>query len=235
VAAEVVVVQLVDRTDGAGEEAASQRGVGHEADAELTHHRQDLCLRLARPQRVLRLQRGHRVDGMRPPDGGRRSLGQPVVPDLALGDELGERADGLLDGRARVHPVLVVQVDVVGVEPPQGALDGQPHVLRAAVQAAGAVAAVPDRAELRRDHHLVPATGERASEQFLVEVRPVHLRGVEQGDAEVDRAVDRRYRTGLVGTGAGVEGRHAHAAEADATDLEAVAQRCFPHVILPTR
>ena len=175
------------------------------------------------------------MDGVRAPDGRRRGLGQPVVPDLALGDELGERTDGLLDGGARVHAVLVVQVDVVGVEPLQRALDGQADVLGAAVEAARAVAAVQDRAELRRDHHLVPATGERASEQFLVQVRPVHLRGVEQGDAEVDRAVDRRDRTGLVGAGTGVEGRHAHAAEADASDLEAVAERCFPHVILPTQ
>ena len=172
---------------------------------------------------------------MRPPDGRRRGLGQPVVPDLALGDELGERADGLLDRGARVHAVLVVQVDVVGAEPLQRALHGKAHVLRAAVQAARAVAAVPDRAELGRDHHLVPATGERPSEQFLVEVRPVHLGGVEQGDAEVDGAVDRCDRARLVGACAGVEGRHPHAAEADASDLEAVAERCFLHVFLPTQ
>ena len=66
----------------------------------------------------------------------RRRLGEPVVPDLALGDELGERADGLLDRRARVHAVLVVEVDVVGAEPRERALDREADVLGAAVEAA---------------------------------------------------------------------------------------------------
>jgi hypothetical protein len=49
-------------------------------------------------------------------------LGQADVKHLALGDQLGQRADGLLDGRVRVDPVLVVQVDVVRTEPLEGSL-----------------------------------------------------------------------------------------------------------------
>jgi len=38
------------------------------------------------------------------------------VPDLALRDQLGKSADGLLDRHSLVHPVLVVEVDVVDSE-----------------------------------------------------------------------------------------------------------------------
>src|SRR3954449_6603621 len=55
VAAEVVGGQVVDRLDRARQEAAPERRVGHEADAQLAHRREDLLLRIARPQGVLRL------------------------------------------------------------------------------------------------------------------------------------------------------------------------------------
>jgi hypothetical protein len=41
-------------------------------------------------------------------------LGQADVPDLAFGHQLGDGADGLLDGRVGVDAVLVVEVDAVG-------------------------------------------------------------------------------------------------------------------------
>ena len=52
-------------------------------------------------------------------DRGGASLGQPDVADLARGDELGQGADGVLDGRLRIDAVLVVQIDVVGAQPLQ--------------------------------------------------------------------------------------------------------------------
>jgi hypothetical protein len=59
------------------------------------------------------------------------------VCDLALLHQLGDGADGVLDRDLRVDPVLVVQVDVVGAQPAQGALDGGGDVGRAAVQLPG--------------------------------------------------------------------------------------------------
>jgi hypothetical protein len=56
------------------------------------------------------------------------------VADLALGHQLGQCPDGVLDRRVRVDPVLVVQVDVVRAEPPQGAFDRGADVRRAAVE-----------------------------------------------------------------------------------------------------
>ena len=130
----VVGVELVGRAEAAGEEAAAERGVGDEADAELAQRRQHLVLDVAAEERVLALDGGHRVHRVRGADRLRRRLAEPVVADLALLHQLGQRPDGLLDRRVRVHAVLVVEVDVVGAEAAQRALDRLPHVLRRAVE-----------------------------------------------------------------------------------------------------
>jgi hypothetical protein len=137
---------------------------------------------------------------------------------LALGDELGERADRLLDRDVRVDAVLVVEVDVVGAEPGERAFDRPPHVLRGTVEPPRAVRHGP-YAELRRDRHLVAAAGNRTADQLLVRVRPVDLGGVEEGDPQLDRALNGRDRLRLVGLA--VEGGHAHAAEAESGDGKA--------------
>jgi hypothetical protein len=54
-------------------------------------------LEVAGPQRVLALHRGDRVHRVRAAQQVVVDLGQAQVADLALGDELGHRADGLLD------------------------------------------------------------------------------------------------------------------------------------------
>ena len=61
----------------------------------------------------------------------------------------------------------------------------------------------------------------RAPDQLLVGVRAVDVGRVEQGDAEVERAVDGGDR--LVVVARAVELRHAHAAEADGGDRQALA------------
>src|SRR3954468_4380077 len=58
---EVVRSEVALRPDGAGQEPVAERRVGDQADAELPEQRQRLLL-VAGPQRVLRLQRGDRVD-----------------------------------------------------------------------------------------------------------------------------------------------------------------------------
>ena len=165
----------------AGEEAVAERGVGHEADAQLAQQRQDFGLLVAGPQGVLRLQGGDRVDGVGAADRVGSGLGQADVADLALGDEFGEGADGVFDRRLRVDPVLVVEVDVVGAEPLERALDRGADVRRAAVEVAGAAAGVRDDSELRRQHHVVAAALDRAADEFLVGEGSVDLGGVDAG------------------------------------------------------
>ena len=139
---------------------------------------------------------------------------------MPAGDELGHRADGLLDRHRRVDAVLVVEVDVVDAEPLQRGVAGRPDVLRAAVDAERRVPSlVALVAELGREHDLVAAAGDRPADEPLVGERAVHVGGVEEGDAEVEGAVDRARSTAASSAGA-VELGHAHAAEAEGGDGE---------------
>lgn len=59
-----------------------------------------------------------------------------------------------------------------------------------------------------------------ACDEFFVDVGAVNLGGVDQRDAEVDRAVNRADGFGVVGAGAGVGDGHAHRAQAEAPNVE---------------
>src|SRR4051794_17898198 len=185
VAAEVVLVEVLGLGEAAGQEAAAERAIGDEADPELADGREDLVLGVARPQRVLGLQRGDRVHGVRAADRLRRGLGQAEVAHLALRDELGHRADGLLDRHRLVDAVLVVQVDVVDAEALERRLARVADVLRAAVDAQTLAVLAAHVAELRREDHVVATVGDRAPDELLVGERAVHVGGVEGGDAEL--------------------------------------------------
>ena len=69
--------------------------------------------------------------GVRPADGVGDASDRPRWRDLAGLDELGHRADGLLDRHGLVDAVLVVEVDVVDAEPLQRGVAGGADVLRA--------------------------------------------------------------------------------------------------------
>jgi hypothetical protein len=166
----------------------------------------------------------HRV---RAPDRRRRRLGEPEVADLAGGDELGHRPHGLLDRDPRVDPVLVVEVDPLDAEPLERGVAGLANVLGIAADAERLPGGAADLAELGRDHDLGAATGDRPSDQPLVGAGPVHVRGVEHRHPQVEGAPDRLHGFALVGVA--VEGRHAHAAEADRPHLELRAERPGPH------
>jgi len=75
-------------------------------------------------------------------------------------------------------------------------------------------------AEFRRDHDVVAPAGERAADELLVRIRPVHLGRIEEGHAELERPVNRRDRLGVITRAVGE--RHAHAAEADRPDRESL-------------
>ncbi len=118
------------------------------------------------------------MHGVGAPDGVGPGFGQAEVADLALGDELGHGADGLLDRGVGVDAVLVVEVDVVGAEPLQRAFDREADVRRAAVEPAAA--GVGHEPELGGQHDLVAAALEGAADELLVGVRAVDLGGVDE-------------------------------------------------------
>jgi len=88
---------------------------------------------------------------------------------------------------------------------------------------------VGNQAVLGRQHYLVASVGDRAADQLLVDVGPVDLGGVEQGDSEVERPVDRADRLVVVALGCRIGRGHAHRAEADPADLDG-AQMVLDHV-----
>ena len=156
-------------------------------------------------------------------------MAQPERPDLARRDELGHGPRGLLDGHARVEPVVVVDVDPVGAEPGQARFARGGDVLGAAVE--GLPAFGRPRGELGPEHHLVTPAPDGLAEQPLVVPEPAvrlarHRRGravdvgsVEEVDAEVDRRADGGDRLGTIGFA--VELGHPHASEADGPHSQA--------------
>ena len=92
-------------------------------------------LEVALPQRVLALQRRDRVHGVGAADRSLAGLGEAEEAHLALANEVGHRAHDVLDRHGGIDAVLVEQVDVVGAEAAQRALDRLADVLRPAVDA----------------------------------------------------------------------------------------------------
>nr|BFE82564.1 hypothetical protein GCM10020093_051650 [Planobispora longispora] len=161
------------------------------------------------------------MDRLGPAQGLGAHLGQTQVTDLARGDQLGHRADGLLDRHPGVAAVQVVQVDVVDAEPAQRGVARLPDVLGTAVDGPRRRVVTPDDAELGRQYRPVPAVGDRPPDQFLVVAPAVHVGGVQEVHPEIQRPVDDLDRLGLVGRA--VELRHSHAAEPECGDLGAAA------------
>ena len=159
---------------------------------------------------------------MRAADRSRRRFGETEVLDLAVPDQIPDRACDVFDRHVRVHAVLIEEVDRIDAEPFQRALRDLLDVLRAAVHAelfafAGRVEFEP---ELRGDHHLLAERSERLAYQLFVHERSVRLRGVEERRAEFDRGPEERDHL-LSVRGWAVGGGRPHAAEPDRRDLRA--------------
>src|SRR3546814_210171 len=144
-------------------------------------------------------------------------------------------ADDLLDRDRGIDAVLVEEVDRVDAEPLERAFARGAGVGGRAVDAGDLLALEPE-AEFGRDDQPVALALDRLAEQFLVREGAIDLRGVEEGDAKVDRAVDRARRFVDVG-GLAIKDvaapDHRHAADADRGDFEAVAELAIFHGASP--
>jgi hypothetical protein len=158
-------------------------------------------------------------------------VGDAREADLARVEQIADRPDRLLVGDARVRPVELVEPDGLDAEPLQRRVAGLLQVLRRAVQRPRAVARTQVTA-LRRDQHVrgvAAVLGHRAGDQGLVVtdlvgVPVIGVRGVDQRDAGLQRGVDGRDRTLLVG--APLDG-HRHTAQTDRSDLDVTDGACL--------
>ena len=135
------------------------------------------------------------------------------VADLALGGQIVERPQGLLDRHHGVRAVQLEQVDPVRAESAQRCLDGAdqmtpgvPPVVRGL--RGGEVC-------LGCENDPVPSIAERLTEHFLAGAGTIHVCRVHEVDAGVERAVHDPHRGRPIRRGAQV-----HAAQAQRRDLQ---------------
>jgi hypothetical protein len=115
------------------------------------------------------------------------------VADLALANEVVERTQRLLDRRQRIIVVLLVEIDVVGLQPLQARLDCIHDVAprRALFGAVGC----HRLGIFGGEHDVLAAVAEHGAQHGLGAAHfRIDVGGVEQGDAEVDRLVDHLAR-----------------------------------------
>src|SRR2546426_6587193 len=104
----------------------------------------------------------HRLNGMPAADGLRVRLGKAEVQHLALRNQVLDCSGHILDGDLWIDTMLVVEIDAVGLEALQRALDHLLDVIRPAVDATG----LDVKAELRGDADAVAEGRERFTDEF---------------------------------------------------------------------
>src|SRR5262249_12056896 len=96
--AEVVLVERRRRVDTTRQETLAERAEGDEADAELFERRDHVPLGYPVPERILALQRGDWLNGVRTTDGLRTCLGETEVSDLPFANEILHGFRNVFDG-----------------------------------------------------------------------------------------------------------------------------------------
>ncbi len=219
--AEVVLPEVLARVrERPGQKAPAERRVRHEGHAQLHGGGHGAALDVPAEERPLGLEGGDRVHGVRLAQFRTGHLAQPELLDLALPHQLGHRTDGLGQRDRGVAAVHVVEVDDVGVQPPQAVLHGFADV-RGVVAHAPVVRVVPAPldGELGGEGDLVAVRGDEGRDERLVGAEAVDVGGVEERDTGGEGRLQRLAGGGLVGVA--VELAHAHAAETLDTDLRA--------------
>jgi hypothetical protein len=116
---------------------------------------------------------------------------------LAFAHQGAHRADRVLDRHRRIDPVDIVEVDEFGAQPAQAALAGEPDIFRPTVGGRPTIGP-SEIAELAGNDVFAPPPLDHAANQFLVTAVAIGIRGVEEVDAELWRAADRRDGFGRI-------------------------------------
>ena len=208
----------------AGEPAARERAPRDGADALVAAQREHLPLLLAVEQVVVVLHRDEAAPAVdvlqvqRLRELPRPHRGRPDVAGLARLHDVVQRLERLLDRRAVVPAVNLVEVHVVHAEAPQRGVD--PGHDRLARETAAVRALAHRHEDLGGDDDLV-AVGhlpQRAAGDLLARAVGVGVRGVEEVDPGVEGLAEEGFRRVLVEgprVGAAVGDAVAHAPQAD--------------------
>src|SRR5262249_16203642 len=119
----------------AGQQAAPERRISDERDAEIARDLAGVDANLRIEQRIFALHPPDGVHRLRAADALWLGLAKPEMPDLALLDEFRHRADRVLDRHIRVDAVLEIDVDVIHAEALEARLAGLHHIFRPAIDA----------------------------------------------------------------------------------------------------
>src|SRR5581483_3552899 len=202
-----------------GQKTAAERAIGDEANAQLANCGEEIVFRIARPQRVFGLEGGDGMYAVGAANGCRGGFRQTQVANLALPDEIGHGADGLLNRRFGIDAVLVIEIDEIDVQALERGIAACPDVFGAAVDTQEFSIRRALVAELGRQHNLITTSLNSLAYQDLILERAVHVGGIEEIDAAVEREVNGGDGFGIVGRA--IELRHAHASETQARDFQA--------------
>lgn len=166
-------------------------------------------------------------------DGGGTRFRKAERAHLALAHQLGHGADGVLDRYVRVDAVLVVEIDDICAEPLERGFRYRLRMLRPAVDAPDRLdarhAGLDAEAELGGDDHLVTHRAERLADELFVLEGTIDFGRVEEGDAEIDGALQRADRFRFVRSAIGET--HAHASKADGGDGKLTSEFAGLHVV----
>ena len=145
------------------------------------------------------------------------------VTHLALTDQVFQRAQGFLDRRQRIEIVLLIEIDIVGLQAAQTVFHCT-YDVAARCTLFGAVVAHGLRV-FRREYDVLAAITEHFTQHgFRAAASGIDVGGVEQRDAKVDRLVNDLARCFQVGALAEVvaaeaDSRHAQARAAQISDF----------------
>src|SRR5262249_42614582 len=126
-----------------------------------------------------------------------------------------------------IDPVDVVEVDHVDAEPLEARIAGDRDIVGLSIDATALPAGAADIAELAGNQEFVTLAFDCLPDQLLVDAGRIGIRGVEQGDAEIDAVVDRRDRFDVIGHA--VVCAHARAAEPDGRYAQPLSQLAILH------
>src|SRR6185312_958774 len=149
---------------------------GNETDPEFFESWNDFRFRLSPPQRVLALKCRDGLNRMSATNGIHTRFGKPEVLHLPLLNEVSYRSRNVFDRYAGIDAMLIEQIDHVSFKALERRIRHFLDVLRPAIHAAPARAAIGVRleAELGGNDHLTTNRRQRFTNKFFVRERTVN-------------------------------------------------------------